>query len=67
MGDLRRVETRGLFGWWKDVSIAMARRVVRRVVVVRARRESFLYVLTWVFDSVRGSRESYLRRKCGIR
>ena len=52
MGDLRRVERRGLFGWWKDVSIAIARRVVRRVVVVRARRESFLYVLIWGFDSV---------------
>lgn len=50
MGDLRRVERRGLVGWWKDVSIAMARRVVRRVVVVRARRENCLYVLVWLFD-----------------
>ena len=32
------------------MSIAMARRVVRRVVVMRARRENGLYVLDWFLD-----------------
>lgn len=68
VGDLRRVERRGLVGWWNDVSIAMARRVVRRAVVMRARRENGLYVLVWVLDRRwRGLEKSYLRRKCGTR
>ena len=62
MGDLRRVERRGLMGWWKDVSIAMARRVVRRVVVTRATRENGLYVLDSFFDRHLKGLES---RTCG--
>ena len=44
------------------MSIAMARRVVRRVVVVRARRENGLYVLVWFFDRRLRRLES---RTCG--
>lgn len=62
MGDLRRVARRGLVGWWKDVSIAMARRVVERAVAVKARRESCLYMLVWGV----GRRSRILKsRTCG--
>ena len=47
--------------------MATASRVVRRVVVVRARRENGLYVLVWLFDRRSRSRGSYLWRKCGTR